>query len=119
VVRSEGVSEHKSVNGLAVPTSDSASLKRNGYFHRRAHCRTRGSNPCVKGGHHAWPPPERLSPTPGKRGAGYSSRACDGSMRPTYIVASIEATDVVMNGVTSLLSRCVASTQHFFSALAR
>jgi len=40
-------------------------------------------------------------------------------MRRTYIVASIEATDIVMNGVTSLLSRCVASTQHFFSALAR
>lgn len=41
-----------------------------------------------------WPPLERLSPTPGKRGAGYSSSgACDGSMRPTYMVASIEATE--------------------------
>ena len=31
-----------------------------------------------------WPPPKILSPTPGKRGAGYSSRACDGSIEKLY-----------------------------------
>src|SRR5277367_562938 len=89
VVRSEGVSERKSVNGLAVPTSHSASLKRNGYFHRRAHRPARGSNPCAKGVIMHWPPPERLSPTPGKRGAEYFSRAaCDGSTQINYRFAS-------------------------------
>jgi hypothetical protein len=97
VVRSEGVSERKSVNGLAVPTSDSASLKRNGYFHRRAHRRTRGNDPCAK------PPPERLSPTPGKRGAKYFSRAaCDGSTQTIYRFASLISTVVDDNIVACL-----------------
>jgi|SRR5712692_8688320 len=66
-----------------------------------------------------WPPPKILSPTPGKRGAGYSSRACDGSIEKLTGIASIKATDLAVNGVTSLLSRCVASISHFpFGALA-
>jgi hypothetical protein len=65
-----------------------------------------------------WPPPKILSPTPGKRGARYSSRACDGSIEKLYSIASIQATNAAVNGVTSLRNRFFASTQ-FISAPTR
>jgi len=77
-----------------------------------------GINPTERGAMH-WPPPKRTSPTPGKRGAGYSSRACDGSITQPYCIASIKATDVAVNVVSSVLNRSVISIQHFTSAPTR
>jgi hypothetical protein len=63
-----------------------------------------------------WPPPKRLSPTPGKRGAKYSYRACDGSAEELYNIASIRSTEGAVNGGASLRDRAAASTQHSISA---
>ena len=63
-----------------------------------------------------WPPPKRLSPTPGKRGAGYCSRACDGSGLHSYTITSIKSMKNAITSGASLPSRFVASTKHSVSA---
>ncbi len=65
------------------------------------------------------PPPKRHDPANRIRGAGYSSRACDGSITQLYSIGSIKATEGPVNGVTSLLNRSVVSTQNSISAPTR
>lgn len=66
-----------------------------------------------------WPSPKRLSPTPGKRGAKYSYRACDGSVIEIYHFGSSDSTVFDTDSVVSLRKISVASTQHSISAPTR
>ena len=57
-----------------------------------------------------WPPPKRLSPTPGKRGAKNISRACNGSAPKLCIIASIKAIEGAVNGSITLRGRASAKS---------
>jgi hypothetical protein len=60
-----------------------------------------------------WPPPKRLSPTPGKRGAKYSFRACDGSVNETLSLRIIGINDF-RHGQCHLVARNIRRQQPAF-----
>ena len=66
-----------------------------------------------------WPPPKRLNPTPGKRGARYSRRACDGSVIKMYHFGLSESTIFDADSVASLRKSVSSSLLHLASALTR